>query len=167
MPSAYALGGRARLAGGCPVARLKRVSPRSPNQAQIRDRNQPCQRCASAGAYGPHRSGPALTGWWDRDQCPFGGEQLGHRELETFWNEFWSTFEEVQVETHGFTEAGSEVVTSNTAHMLGRDRVEVIARSTFLYTVENGQITRLRMFQERAEALEAVGLSEQDAHADS
>lgn len=27
-------------------------------------------------------------------------------------------------------------------------------------TVENGQITRLRMFQERAEALEAVGLSE-------
>jgi hypothetical protein len=27
-------------------------------------------------------------------------------------------------------------------------------------TVENAQITRIRMFQERAEALEAVGLSE-------
>jgi hypothetical protein len=29
-----------------------------------------------------------------------------------------------------------------------------------VYTVENGQITRLRLFQERDEALEAVGLSE-------
>jgi hypothetical protein len=36
----------------------------------------------------------------------------------------------------------------------------VTARSTFVYTVENGLITRLRMFQERAEALEAAGLSE-------
>jgi hypothetical protein len=36
----------------------------------------------------------------------------------------------------------------------------VASRSTFVYTVENGQITRLRMFQERGEALEAAGLSE-------
>ena len=101
---------------------------------------------------------------WSRSRGPLKGVYRGHRELETFWNEFWSTFEEVQVETHGFTEAGSEVVTSNTAHMLGRDGIEVIARSNFVYTVGNGQITRLRMFQERAEALEAAGLSEQDAH---
>jgi ketosteroid isomerase-like protein len=102
---------------------------------------------------------------WSRSRGPLKGVYRGHRGLETFWNEFWSTFEEVQVETHGFTEAGSEVVTSNTAHMLGRDGIEVIARSNFVHTVENGQITRLRMFQERAEALEAAGLSEQDAHA--
>jgi ketosteroid isomerase-like protein len=44
--------------------------------------------------------------------------------------------------------------------MRGRDGIEVTARSTFVYTVENGQITRIRMFQERAEALEAAGLSE-------
>jgi ketosteroid isomerase-like protein len=75
-------------------------------------------------------------------------------------SEFFSTFEDVLVETHGFTEAGSEVVVSNTAHARGRDGIEVVARSTFVYTVESGQITRLRMFQERAEALEAVGLSE-------
>jgi hypothetical protein len=36
----------------------------------------------------------------------------------------------------------------------------VAARSTFVYTVENGQITRHRMFQERAEALAAAGLEE-------
>ena len=97
---------------------------------------------------------------WSRSRGPLKGVFCGHRELETFWNEFWSTFEEVHVEMHGFTEAGSEVVTSTTAHMLGREGIEVIARSTFVFTVEKGQVTRLRMFQERAEALEAAGLRE-------
>jgi ketosteroid isomerase-like protein len=73
---------------------------------------------------------------------------------------FWSTFDDVQVELYGLAEAGSEVVYSNTAHMRGRDGIEVSARSTFVYTIENGQITRFRMFQERAEALEAAGLRE-------
>jgi ketosteroid isomerase-like protein len=77
--------------------------------------------------------------------------------LEVFWDAFWSTFEDVQLETHGFTEAGSEVVVPNTAHPRGREGIEVVARSTQVFTVENGQITRLRMFHERAEALEAVG----------
>jgi hypothetical protein len=44
--------------------------------------------------------------------------------------------------------------------MRGRDGIEVTARSTLVYTVENGQIIRQRMFQERAEALEAAGLRE-------
>ena len=48
----------------------------------------------------------------------------------------------------------------NTAHMRGREGIEVIARSTQVFTLENGQITRLRLFQERAEALEAAGLRE-------
>jgi ketosteroid isomerase-like protein len=58
------------------------------------------------------------------------------------------------------TEVGFEVVFSNTAHVRGRQGIKVIARSTFVYTFENGQITRLRMFQERDEALEAAGLRE-------
>jgi ketosteroid isomerase-like protein len=77
-----------------------------------------------------------------------------------FWDVFWDTFEDVQVELHGFTEVGSEVVASNTGHFRGREGIEVVARSTFLWTFENGQIARFRMFQERAEALEAVGLQE-------
>jgi ketosteroid isomerase-like protein len=51
-------------------------------------------------------------------------------------------------------------VVPNTAHIRGRQGIEVVARSTFVYTVENGQITRHRMFQDEAEALEAAGLSE-------
>jgi ketosteroid isomerase-like protein len=97
---------------------------------------------------------------WLRSRGPLKGVYRGHRGVTTFWGEFWSTFEEVQVDVHGFTEAGSEVVVSNTAHMRGREGIEVSAKSTFVFTVENGKITRQRLFQERAEALEAAGLSE-------
>jgi ketosteroid isomerase-like protein len=97
---------------------------------------------------------------WSRSRGPLRGVYRDHGEHEAFWGEFWSTFEDIQLETHGLTEAGSEVVFSNTAHMRGREGIEVGARSTQVFTVENGQITRLRLFQERAEALEAVGLSE-------
>ena len=66
----------------------------------------------------------------------------------------------VDSELHDFRQTGPYVLASNAAHMRGRDGIEVIARSTFVYTVENGLITRLQMFQERGEALEAAGLRE-------
>jgi ketosteroid isomerase-like protein len=97
---------------------------------------------------------------WSRARGPLKGVYRGRAERETFWNEFYSTFEEARIESHDFTDAGSEVVVSNAAHFRGRGGIEVTARSANVYTVENGQITRLRMFQERAEALEAAGLSE-------
>jgi ketosteroid isomerase-like protein len=97
---------------------------------------------------------------WSRAEGPFKGVYRGYDRLRLFWDVFWSTFEDLQIETYGFADAGAEVVVSNTAHARGREGIEVTARSTFVFTVENGQITCLRMFQERAEALEAAGLSE-------
>jgi ketosteroid isomerase-like protein len=97
---------------------------------------------------------------WSRSQGPLKGVYRGRGETEGFQDEFWSTFEEVEIETHGFRQVGSHVVVPNTAHLRGREGIEVIARATLVYTVENGQIARLRMFQEQAEALEAVGLSD-------
>ena len=112
-----------------------------------------------------------LTGWlasfhpegeldWSHSRGPLKGVYRGHGKREEFWEEFWSTFETVELETHGFTEASSDVVVPNTARLRGRDGIEVVARSAFVFTVEQGQITRIRMFQERAEAFEAVGLRE-------
>jgi ketosteroid isomerase-like protein len=97
---------------------------------------------------------------WSRSRSPFKGVYRGHHGIETFWDVFWSTFEDVQLETHDFIQAGSEVVAPNTAHMRGREGIEVIARTALVFTVENGQIARLRLFDEHDEALEAVGLSE-------
>ena len=97
---------------------------------------------------------------WSRSRGPLKGVYRGHGEFKTFWGEFWSTFEDVQVEYHDLTEVGSDVVVANTAHMRGREGIKVIARSTLVFTVEDGQITCLRLFQERAEALEAAGITE-------
>jgi ketosteroid isomerase-like protein len=97
---------------------------------------------------------------WSRSRGPLRGVYRGHTELETFGDEWWSMFDDIRFETHGFTESGSQVVVPNTARLRGRDGIEVVARSTFVFTVEGGQITCLRMFQERDEALEAAGLSE-------
>jgi ketosteroid isomerase-like protein len=36
-----------------------------------------------------------------------------------------------------------------------------------VWTLRDGKVVEMRMFMDRVEALEAVGLSEQDAHADS
>jgi ketosteroid isomerase-like protein len=97
---------------------------------------------------------------WSRSRSPFKGVYRGPRGLKAFWEVFWSTFEDVHLETHDFTEAGSEVVVWNTAHMLGREGIEVSARTALVFTVENEQITCLRLFDELDEALEATGLSE-------
>jgi hypothetical protein len=59
------------------------------------------------------------------------------------------------------------VVVPTTVHMVGRDGIEVQARTTWTYTFRDGAMERACMFQERGEALEALALSEQDAHADS
>jgi ketosteroid isomerase-like protein len=95
---------------------------------------------------------------WSRSRGPLKGVYRGHGELEVFWDAFWSTFEDIQVELHGFTEVGPEVVVPNTGYLRGRQEIEVIARSALVFTAANGRITRLRMLQERAEALEAAGL---------
>jgi ketosteroid isomerase-like protein len=97
---------------------------------------------------------------WSRSVGPFKGVYRGHDGLRTWLNEYWSTFEEVIVETHGMTQPGSDVVVPNTARLRGRDGIEVVARATFVFTVADRKITRFRMFQEGAEALEAAGLSE-------
>ena len=97
---------------------------------------------------------------WSRARGPLKGVYRGHGEHEAFWGEFWSTFEDAQLETHVLAEAGSEVVLSNAVHIRGRQGIQVVATSTHVFTVENGKITRFRLFQERAEALEAVGLRE-------
>ena len=81
--------------------------------------------------------------------------------------EFRETWESARLEPHEFIEAGDLVVVPGTQHVKGRGGIEVVARGAFVWTIRNGAIERMVMYQSRQEALEAVGLSEQDAHADS
>jgi ketosteroid isomerase-like protein len=97
---------------------------------------------------------------WSRSLGPFKGVYRGRGEREAFLNEFLSTFVETRFEANGFTEAGTEVVVPGAFHNRARQGMNVTARVTLVVTVENGLITRMRLFQEEADALEAVGLRE-------
>ena len=80
--------------------------------------------------------------------------------------EFRETWESARLEPHEFIEAGDLVVVPLTMHGRGRDGIEVVARLTFVWTIRNGAIERMVMYQSRQDALEDLGLSEQDAHAE-
>jgi len=97
---------------------------------------------------------------WSRARALYRGVYRGREQQKAFWEVFWSTWEDSHLEIHDLTEAGSDVVVGNTVHMRGRDGIEVTAKSALVFTVEHGEITCLRLFQERAEALEAAGVQE-------
>jgi ketosteroid isomerase-like protein len=69
-------------------------------------------------------------------------------------------WESSRIEPHEFIEAGEHVVVPWTFHAAGRDGIEVQARTTWTFTIRDGAIARIAMYQERQEALEAAGLSE-------
>jgi ketosteroid isomerase-like protein len=89
---------------------------------------------------------------------------FGLDQARRLWEEFAASWESFRVEPHEFIEVGDHVVVPGAGHMVGRDGIEVEARVTFTWTIRDGAIERVCMFQERGEALEALGLSEQDAH---
>jgi ketosteroid isomerase-like protein len=75
--------------------------------------------------------------------------------------EYLETWESARLEPHEFIEAGDLVVVPGTQHLKGRGGIEVSASATVVWTIRNGAIERVSMYQERQDALEALGLSEQ------
>jgi ketosteroid isomerase-like protein len=75
--------------------------------------------------------------------------------------EFRETWESARLEPHEFIEAGDLVVVPSTLHLNGRGGIEVSASATVVWTIRNGAIERVTMYQERQDALEDLGLSEQ------
>jgi hypothetical protein len=121
-----------------------------------------------------NRSGgvPPLE-WIDPEievQVPTGvieGTYRGHAGISDMLERFWDAFEAHHIEIEEFIPAGEDVLL--TVHYYARGRasgVEVDMRDWHLWTVRESKAVRWRIINTRREALEAVGLSEQDAHAD-
>ena len=86
---------------------------------------------------------------------------FGLDQARRFVGEFRETWESARWEPHEFIEAGDLVVVPSTGHVKGRGGIEVVVRGALVLTIRNGAIERVAMYQERQDALEAVGLSEQ------
>ena len=85
-----------------------------------------------------------------------GLEEIGAATLEWLaaWDSYWMTAED-------FIEAGNEIVVSMQLHAraAGTDRVTE-QRATAVWTLRNGRAVRVRYYDDRADALEAAGLTE-------
>jgi ketosteroid isomerase-like protein len=92
----------------------------------------------------------------------------GLRELWSRWIEGW---EHYSFSPSNYADIGEHVVYDVEIHATGRSSgVDVIWNHCQALTFRDGKIIRWSLFKDRAsacEALEAVGLSEQDVHADS
>ena len=86
---------------------------------------------------------------------------FGLDQIRRVVGEFRETWESARMEPHEFIEAGDLVVVPSTQHVKGRGGIEVVVRGALVLTIRNGAIERVAMYQERQDALEAVGLSEQ------
>ena len=107
----------------------------------------------------------AASQYWDReakmDWSRSRGVEAGvHRgeAIQGFWDKFFDLFDEIRFTPEEFIECGDRVVVPNRTRFRGRDGIEVEARSAVVTTVRRGRIVEWTLYQEKAEALEAVGL---------
>jgi ketosteroid isomerase-like protein len=96
---------------------------------------------------------------WSASRGWFARVYRGWDEAVVFYNDYFDFFEEITIEAESYREAGDSVAVPNTAYQRGRDGIEVTARSTIVFTLRDGRFIKIRLFQEEADALLAVGLA--------
>jgi ketosteroid isomerase-like protein len=97
---------------------------------------------------------------WSRSRGLDAGIYRGYDACRNFWSSFLDMFCRVTVAAHEFIDSGDHVVVPNRTRMWGRDGIEVATRSVYVVTLRHGRIVEWVLYQEKAEALEAVGLPE-------
>jgi ketosteroid isomerase-like protein len=97
---------------------------------------------------------------WSESKGWLAGVYRGFDEALRFYEGYFQAFEATLIEPDQFIEAGESIVVPNIAHQRGRDGIEVSARGTFVFTLRDHKIIRIRLYQETDDALKAVGLEE-------
>jgi ketosteroid isomerase-like protein len=90
------------------------------------------------------------------------GVARGHDDLRHAWRRWFESFEDVRWELDGEPLAeGDDVVTTYRVHVRGRGSgAAVDQRISLVWTVRGEKIARVRAYNTRAQALDAVGLEE-------
>jgi uncharacterized protein len=84
------------------------------------------------------------------------------RAFETENDEVW---DEHRIEPQEFIDAGDRVVVLQREYQRSKSGAELVIDTASILDLRDGRIVRMQGYMNPAEALEAVGLSEQDAHA--
>jgi ketosteroid isomerase-like protein len=94
---------------------------------------------------------------WSRSIGPMQGTFDGHAEIRDHWMLFWDVFESIRLVPEEFIEAGDRVVVPHLVEARGRAGVTTQARGALVYDLDAGLVTRSTIYQDRADALAAVG----------
>jgi ketosteroid isomerase-like protein len=81
-------------------------------------------------------------------------------EFKRLTESFIKTWRSVRWEADELIDAGEHVVLAFTNRLTGRDGITLEAHGTLVWTFRAERIIRVCLYQDRAEALEAAGLSE-------
>jgi len=96
---------------------------------------------------------------WSRSYGPLPGIFRGHAGLLLLAAEYWSMFAHMLVVPAEFSAVGEQIVVPHRGHHRGRDGGELVARSTYVYSVQGGRVVALRVYQDLGEALDAAHLA--------
>jgi ketosteroid isomerase-like protein len=98
---------------------------------------------------------------WSRSIGPMQGVFDGHAEIRGHWRLFWDVFASIELVPEEFIETGDRIVVPHLVEARSRGGVETKARGALVYELDDGRVTRSTIYQGRAEALAAVGSSDQ------
>jgi ketosteroid isomerase-like protein len=105
--------------------------------------------------------------WWAIADEPEPGPFQGHQAVLDMAARWLELLPDIRIEIKEHINAGEYVIT--TARMCGHAAgsvADVVIDEVFVDKYRDGKIVEVREYRTRQEALEAAGLSEQDAHAD-
>jgi len=97
---------------------------------------------------------------WSRTRGPEVPGVYRGEEAQRVLIDFVESWQSVRTEPHEFIEVGEHVIAPTTEHYVGRDGIKVQARNTWTWTIRDGMIVRTCLYQDKQEALKAVGLEE-------
>ena len=89
-----------------------------------------------------------------------GNRYRGRDELREFLKTITDAWETLTVELEETIEEGDRVLAVENWRALGRDGIEINTRLIDVYTFRDGLVVRIDGFRDKAEALDATGLSE-------
>ena len=102
--------------------------------------------------------------WHSALHALMGGEQTvfrGHAGVRKMIGDLYETFDEVQIEMSEFRDLGDGLVAIGTTRTRGKaSGVETETPLAFVTEIRNGKTISIRAYLDRAEALDAAGLSE-------
>jgi ketosteroid isomerase-like protein len=94
-------------------------------------------------------------------ELPGAASYFGHAGLAMAYDHWAGQWDDFRIELKELIDAGSDVVAVTRHHGTGRaSGAAVQALVAYVFTVEHGKLVRLRIFNTKAQALEAVGLQQ-------